>query len=452
MITNFPKTLSKIRHRYAIFPLLAGFLLILSSSGCSSVRPKKLSKSLEDKFSRTELFNKYFMGFALYDPGSGSMLYESNSARYFTPASNTKLFTFYACVKHLGDSIQALKYQEKGDSLIFWGTGDPSFLHPDLHQNEKVFNFLKGHPGPLIFSDRNYFNERLGPGWAWDDYPYYFSAETAPFPVYGNIARFSTAPFETLKVAPEIMSDSIRYKPFNLAHLSGIRREEHANRFYYRHGQRRSDTTDIPLKLNLPTLINLLQDTLGRQVSYAALPIDTTSTVMYGVPADSVYKRMLQISDNFLAEQLLLLVGDALNDSLDTKGTIALLQDSLLADLPDRPIWVDGSGLSRYNLFTPRTMVRLLENIYQVVPEKRLFQLLPSGGVNGTLSSWYGDDEPYIFAKTGTLSNNHSLSGYLVTRSGKRLIFSFMHNNFPFSSSHTKKAMAPILAYIRDNY
>ena len=449
MTINLQKTLYKIRRFY---PALTFFGLILLIAGCSSLRPKKIARTLDRQFRQSTLFDQYFMGFALYDPVSKSMLYESGSNKYFTPASNTKLFTFYASVKYLGDSIQALRYKEKGDSLIFWGTGDPSFLHPDLHQNKNIFNFLKGHPGILVFSDRNYLNERFGPGWAWDDYPYYFSTETAPFPIYGNIVRFSESPFATLKVDPEIFADSTFNKSFNLAHQSGIRREEHANRFYHQPDPASHDTTDIPINYSIPTLLNLLQDTLGRSVIYKPVPIDTANSVVYSVPVDSVYKRMLQESDNFLAEQLLLLVGAAVNDSLDTKNTIAFLQDSLLADLPDNPIWVDGSGLSRYNLFTPRTMVKLLEKIYHEVPEERLFQLLPTGGKNGTLASWYGHDEAYVFAKTGTLSNNHCLSGYLVTKTGKRLIFSFMHNNFPFSSSSTKQAMAPILAFIRENY
>ncbi len=398
------------------------------------------------------MFDKYFMGFSLYDPESGTVIHEINSDKYFTPASNTKLFTFYASVKYLGDSIQALKYVNKGDSLIFWGTGDPSFLHPDLYQNEKIFKFLKNQPGVLVFSDQNYFNQRFGPGWAWDDYPYYYSVETASFPVYGNTVRFYTAPFNTLRVSPEVFTDSVRYKHADHSRRPGIRRAEHSNRFYFHPDQLPGDTTIIPLKYSTPTLIHLLQDTLGRHITHQSLPIDPTGKTLYSIPVDSVYKIMLQESDNFLAEQLLLLVGAAISDSLHTSKTITYLQDSLLSDMPDRPIWVDGSGLSRYNLFTPRTMVKLLENIYQSVPEDRLFQLMPAGGVNGTIASWYGGDKTYIFAKTGTLSNNHCLSGYLITASGKRLIFSFMHNNYPFGSSVTKKAMVPILAFIRDNY
>lgn len=79
-------------------------------------------------FDQSAITNDHFTGFALYDMDEQKMIYEQNPDKYFTPASNTKLFTFYTCLRMLGDSIPALKYTLKNDSLIFWGTGDPSFL------------------------------------------------------------------------------------------------------------------------------------------------------------------------------------------------------------------------------------------------------------------------------------------------------------------------------------
>jgi D-alanyl-D-alanine carboxypeptidase/D-alanyl-D-alanine-endopeptidase (penicillin-binding protein 4) len=68
------------------------------------------------------------------------------------------------------------------------------------------------------------------------------------------------------------------------------------------------------------------------------------------------------------------------------------------------------------------------------------------------VKNWYKADSPYIFGKTGSLSNNHCLSGYLITKSGKTLIFSFMNSNFVASTSDIRSNMQGILEYIRDNY
>ena len=100
-------------------------------------------------------------------------------------------------------------------------------------------------------------------------------------------------------------------------------------------------------------------------------------------------------------------------------------------------------------------MVALLDKIDDAVDDDLLFDLLPQGGKAGTIRNWYGarDGGPtYIFAKTGTLSNNHCLSGYLITRSGKKLIFSFMNNNYVISTNDVRIQMEEILWYIHENY
>ena len=79
--------------------------------------------------------------------------------------------------------------------------------------------------------------------------------------------------------------------------------------------------------------------------------------------------------------------------------------------------------------------------------------MLPAGGERGTIKSWYGGkEEPYVFAKTGTLSNKHCLSGYLKTKSGDVLIFSFMNNNYVGSSTPVKEEMQKVLEWIWENY
>ena len=120
--------------------------------------------------------------------------------------------------------------------------------------------------------------------------------------------------------------------------------------------------------------------------------------------------------------------------------------------MPDDPQWVDGAGLSRYNLFTPRSIVWLWAQLLDKYGPEKLFPLLATGGVNGTIKNYYKAEDAYIYGKTGPLSNNHALSGYLLTKSGKTLIFSFMNNNYPGESYPVKKRMEKILWEVRENY
>ncbi|MEQ9412878.1 MAG: D-alanyl-D-alanine carboxypeptidase, partial [Cyclobacteriaceae bacterium] len=137
---------------------------------------------------------------------------------------------------------------------------------------------------------------------------------------------------------------------------------------------------------------------------------------------------------------------------LKTDIAIEYVKSKFLFDLPDEPQWVDGSGLSRYNLFTPRSIVKLWEKILVLVPQERLFQLLAIGGEAGTIKNYYKATPAYIYGKTGTLSNNHCLSGYLITKKGKLLIFSFMNNNYTASSNDIKKDMESVLLEIHERY
>jgi len=230
-------------------------------------------------------------------------------------------------------------------------------------------------------------------------------------------------------------------------------REERMNNFLFTPSFKGSDEEwDVPFIISDSLTRTLLEDTLHREIKQVNRLLTSEARVLFSTPVDSVYKVMMQESDNFLAEQLLLQCSQTISDSLLVQPTIQFMQRNHFSDLPDKLKWVDGSGLSRYNLFTPRSIVGVWQKIYNKVPAERLLPLLATGGVNGTVKNWYKAESPYIFGKTGSLANNHCLSGYLITKSGKALIFSFMNSNFVTSTSAIRSNMQGILEYIRDNY
>jgi D-alanyl-D-alanine carboxypeptidase/D-alanyl-D-alanine-endopeptidase (penicillin-binding protein 4) len=117
--------------------------------------------------------------------------------------------------------------------------------------------------------------------------------------------------------------------------------------------------------------------------------------------------------------------------------------------------WVDGSGLSRYNLCTPRDLITLLCKILdEVKNEELVHSLLPAGGTAGSIKRIYKTDngKPFVWAKTGSLSNNYNQSGYLVTKKGKRLAFSFMNNNFIQPDTVVRDELVRIITFIHDSY
>lgn len=419
-------------------------ILCLVAASCSISR-----RTLNKRFFETEKKFQDHTGFVLYDIEKSKTVYSYRSDRYYTPASNTKIFTLFASLKILGDSIRAIQYEEQEDSILFWGTGDPGFLYKNVHQTSVVFDFLKNSQKPLYFSSANFHTSHYGPGWAWDDYNDYYTAERSPLPVYGNTLTVSTDGSQ-YTVSPEFFEPNFSTVE---SKLDGPFRALHSNNVEIalpKDGRPRK--WDVPFITGDVLTTQLLADTLKKQVGVANRKISAAAKTIYSIPADSLYKVLMQESDNFIAEQLLLVCSSVLSDSLKPEITIEYVKKNFLNDLLDKPVWVDGSGLSRYNLFTPRTIVQLWQKIYELVPRERLFSILATGGKNGTVKNWYKSEKPYIFGKTGSLSNNHCLSGYLVTKKGKTLIFSWMNNNFTAPSTEIRKNMQEILRAIYEHY
>ncbi|MDB5023129.1 MAG: peptidase [Mucilaginibacter sp.] len=440
-----------MRRALMILWLTGVFLFLSNGAHAGKIRKRKIRKL----FKHSLIVKDHFTGFALYDLDAQKTIYELNADKYFTPASNTKLFTFYTCLKMLGDSIPALKYIIRHDSLIFWGTGDPSFLHSAL-KGVNGFNLLKNSDKKLFFSSGQYQNDFYRTGWAWDDYNDYYQAEITELPIEDNVAVLFADKSGALQITPSGLKEYLKcdssYKPASFK----VQREFLNNSFIYPAMQIPANyRKEIPWKTSTALTLSLLQDTLKKEIAEIHLPLSDDVKTIFDANADTVYKRMLQPSDNFIAEQLLLVCSAVKFKTLNADSVIAYSKAHYLNDLPDVPQWVDGSGLSRFNLFTPRSIVMLLCKISdEMKNDNLLHSLLPAGGVAGTIKSAYKTDngQPFVWAKTGSLSNNHNQSGYLITRKGKRLAFSFMNNNFTRPARQIRDEMVRIITYIHDNF
>jgi D-alanyl-D-alanine carboxypeptidase/D-alanyl-D-alanine-endopeptidase (penicillin-binding protein 4) len=392
----------------------------------------------------------HHVGFVVYDPALKRNLYTHQADRYFTPASNTKIFTFYASLSTFADSLPSLRYEQRHDSLLFWGTGDPAFLYGNMYGNRKVYDFLKDQKSALYFSSANSKSVILGPGWAWDDHNDYYQVERTPLPVYGNIATVRRVNNRFVS-APDVFNFAL-LDSMPRGQRSALNRAFDSNEILFRPGISGRQTWLVPFHVNDLLLLKLLTDTLKREVGLSTLIPTRQSKLLRATVADSLYKVMMQTSDNFIAEQLMMMVGEARTDSLSVKQGIDATLKTLLSDLPDQAIWVDGSGLSRYNLFTPRTIVSVWEKIYRKVPWERLRVILPALGESGTLKNTYQSKNTFIIGKSGSLSNHYSLSGFLVTKRGRTLIFSWMNNNFVAPTREVRSRMESILKDIYENY
>jgi len=431
-----------------------GIYLVLLAICFSACAPNQIiANKVKKEFKNSPIIKQYQVGFALYDMDKKEMIFQKDADKYYTPASNTKLYTFYAGLKMMPDSIPSLRYIENADSVVFWGTGDPSFLHTTL-KGTKAFDFLKSTPKKLFFAPGRYTGNFYGNGWQWDDYNDYYQVEINEMPLMDNVVLVSSSIAGSMNILPQsfatcFVKDSLNTKPFKVV------RDFTTNKFTYPKSIIPAKyEQQIPYKVSALTTVNLLSDTLHKYIEITDMKMPTSAKTIYNVKSDSVFKQMLLPSDNFIAEQLLLVYANKLGVELSTSKVIDYVNKTYLSSLPDPPRWVDGSGLSRGNLFTPRDMIKLLELIYgEVKDQKKLFNMLPAGGKTGTLRNAYPKtDTPFVFGKTGTLSNNHNQSGYVVTKKGRVLVFSFMNNNFVLPTADVRKEMVRVMTFIHENF
>ena len=439
---------------------------------------------LDSLLTGSPLLRLHQVGMSLAYADSARPFYGYQEAKYFTPASTMKLFSLYAGLHLLGDSLPSLRYFSRRDTLFFQGTGDPTLLHGDV-PSRRAYSFLLHRPERTLAYCDMATVAPFGPGWTWDDYGYYFQAERAAFPIFGNTVRFYATPPAPSKgkasgspllgrgAAPEGSREvsRIRVLPRYFAPMVGpaaadlrtpgldpdthIIRALHENRFYVLPTVKKW-VDETPFVTSRGLMLRLLGDTLRRATSSAAWrprpALGDSIRTLYGLRVDSLYRRMLRVSDNFLAEQLLLMCSTKIGyrDSLSTGRVIRYARKNLLGTLPDPVVWVDGSGLSRLNLLTPRTLTGLLLQLHRELPERRLLSLLAAGGGQGTLRRRYHDAAgPWVWGKTGTLSNNLNMCGYLRTRSGRLVAFSFLNNNHVAESGDMRNEVERVLRLVR---
>jgi D-alanyl-D-alanine carboxypeptidase/D-alanyl-D-alanine-endopeptidase (penicillin-binding protein 4) len=442
--------------------VLVGFLLVtIVACSPSSFISKEAKNNL---LHSTELEHAH-VGIAIYDASAHKSIYNYQSNKYFIPASNTKLFSCYAAMKYLGDSLPGIYYTENDTAVYLMPSGDPTLLHQDF-LNQPVINFLKSSHKKIYISARNWKENALGYGWSWDDYNSDYMAERSPLPVYGNVIKWVQERDSTQKndggqfnnpvsiySLPEV-NWKVRFNPESNNPSFYVKRNREENEFVITEGKELKKVQDVPFFTNtLQSAIELLADTIGREIFIAEPPQGnkTPLKLIRSQPLDSFLIPMMHRSDNFFAEQSLLMVSQQLLGFMSTSRIIDSLIKTDLNALPQKPRWVDGSGLSRYNLFTPDDFVWLLNKMKDEFGMDRLKKILATGGT-GTLSNFFKEDSGFLYAKTGTLSGQVALSGFLYTKKNKLVIFSLLVGNHNAPAVAIRRQTEAFIHAIRDRY
>jgi serine-type D-Ala-D-Ala carboxypeptidase/endopeptidase (penicillin-binding protein 4) len=316
-----------MRHFSNWFGALATVVFLFSCSVSRHTVGRAAKTLLQDS-----ALQQAHIGISIYDVAKGQYLYNYQGDKYFIPASNTKLFTCYAGMQYLGDSLVGIQFAQDDTAVWLLPTGDPTLLHPDFTQHP-VLDFLQKEKRQIYLLPGNWREEGLGYGWAWDDYNGEYMVERSPLPVHGNMAlyqlrgvdiaadrkaklqwdispSFFTTQVDSMVVQPTGL-DALTWK--NQANRFSLQRKRMGNRLDVQWGGAAFTKAEIPVYTDtVNTALAVLKHGYLPTIKKGQWNVDQVLRLTPGLvqtfqsiksqPTDSMLKPMMHRSDNFYAE------------------------------------------------------------------------------------------------------------------------------------------------------
>ncbi|MEY3291029.1 MAG: D-alanyl-D-alanine carboxypeptidase/D-alanyl-D-alanine-endopeptidase [Bacteroidota bacterium] len=391
------------------------------------------------------------VGIAIYNDTKEQWLSKYQSDHYFTPASNVKILATYLGLQFLGDSLPGWKMAENADTLFLMPLGDPSFMHPEF-KYQPVVDIIKNTNKQVVIVGNNQDQfEIFGSGWSWADYAEDYQPERSRMPIYGNVVHFYQSNKKLEAIKPFYFFKDI--VDLGKAEEKNWSRSRTGNRFFTTNENNKSKYFQVPFSqedMPMVKALELLNDTLGKKISFqkqSTLPATSYKTIKT-VATDSLLKIMMLRSDNFYADQIVLMASEQLFGKMDDAALLDSTKKLFFADLPQKMRWADGSGLSRYNLNTPENYIAILQQMHAKFGEARVKNIFEKGG-EGTISAYYKNFPGTMYAKTGTLGGQVALSGFIYTPKQQKLYFSVLvANHMSPSSTQVRRAVETYLTKV----
>jgi D-alanyl-D-alanine carboxypeptidase/D-alanyl-D-alanine-endopeptidase (penicillin-binding protein 4) len=399
------------------------------------ISQKKLLRQLH----KIPELNQAFTGVFVQQLQGNKASTQLNANRYMTPASNTKLLTFLGAVESFY-KLPVLNYAiDKNRIYHFKSTAYPLLLHP-FYPDLTLLGFFSNQSS-WVYHTAATAPKEYGSGWSWDDYNYYYAAPRSVFPIYGNSVQ-AVLEGGNPKLSPSFVVE----KSFEGQNLE---REQFSNHFKFNPTQWKvNDTVYRPFIPSDSLFVKLLEESTNTKVSFPDHRNDSLVwKSLYTDQEERLYKGLLHQSDNGIAEALLLMIANKYKGVFLPEVAIDSLKSQWEPWLPDPIEWVDGSGVSRYNMVTPRTLVAVLQQIEAQIGWEKIQILFPKSGVSGTLKAYTKLEN--VYAKTGTLRHNHNLSGYWISPKGNRYAFAILVNHFTASTSEIREGITELLTWMQ---
>jgi D-alanyl-D-alanine carboxypeptidase/D-alanyl-D-alanine-endopeptidase (penicillin-binding protein 4) len=465
-------------------PVLAEQRAAPPASGAARELGERIDKTIDQSEFANARWGVYVVSLA-----DGSLVYQRNGDKLFTPASNMKIYTTGVALNLLGSdyrwrtSVYASANPDaagriQGD-LILYGRGAPDLVARSNDESrgslEKLASDLyargvRSVSGNVI-GDESYFRgDPIGDGWQWTDLQWYFGAEASALTVNGNEVDVNFVP-GSAESGEVRLSDTTGYVTAQnrmAAGKSGTRQTVGVHRGLSDNnievwGEYVPGSKGFGARLSVhnPALwaAKLFAAALKtRGITIGGQSIARSSRVapsqrfdparavelsfVSSQPLSEIVKRTNKESNNLNAELILRTLGRAHSQSgpLSESGGRERGDDEI--GLGEIRLWLeragiatnhlalhDGSGLSRLDLVAPETSARYLQALAKSTAASVFKDSLPVSGRDGTLGGRLKIVADRVSAKTGSLTYDNSLSGYLTAANGEVLAFSIMCND-----------------------
>ena len=400
---------------------------------CSNVYSQISSKKIDRWVLKNENLKSSVVSIAIKQLDKNKKISGININTYMTPASNTKILTVLGSIVS-GDTIPSIKYKISNDTLRISSTGYPLIAHPK-YDDEDLESFIKSF-NHIVYHKPNIDLNKYGPAWAWDDFKYYFQAERSEMPIYGNVIQVVKELNDSIKVTPDIFKVDMDFYQ-----EEKVSRDHQENNFFINPSLIKvGDTIYYPFVTSRKNTMNLLKSFFKTSLSYEEDELKNYKTWNSNIK-DDIYSAILKDSDNLISESLAANISLRSNDTISVDKGLKIILNSLD---DNKTQLYDGSGLSRYNLIKPSSLIIALEKIYQYYGLERIKKIFPNNYI-------INETEDFVWGKTGTLKNNHNYSGYIITNKGRQYVFSIMINHFTDDIDIIKEAISDFLKYIKSS-
>ena len=456
----------------------------------ASATPTDLARRIDSAIDESELREARW-GICVISMADGATVYERNGDKLFTPASNMKIYTTGVALDLLGvdyrwrTSVYANAQPDangrvSGD-LILYGRGAPDLVASSKDENrgslakladDLYARGLRSVSGNVI-GDESYFRgDPLGDGWQWTDLQWYFGAEASALSINGNEVDINFVPATKADESIVRTSDTEDYVTVQNRMVALADRNEQPTIGVHRGlsdnnievwGEFAPGSKGFGARLSVhkPALwaaklfVRALK-TRGIQVDGQTLSRDSRTpqsqrfdpsqsselAFVQSQPLSEIAKKTNKESNNLFAELILRTLGRERGEMSSLPQGAGRERGDDEAGLAVIRVWLaragisttrlalhDASGLSRLDLVTPEASARLLLSLSKTNSGPVFRESLPIAGRDGTLAGRLKTVMGSVSAKTGSLTYDNALSGYLTTAKGQLLVFSIMCND-----------------------